>query len=175
MFFSESQIKDETTCQKCKTIFNDPRVLPCGESICNKCILNGISDKNEFNCLCCVEMHNVPRNGFPVNKSMLSLLRMKPKVEIKFNVWEEFKKNFKQMKDNLDKLISDVELSDGIVDEHCEMIKNQIETRTESLIQKIENYREVLLKEIDDYEKECKDNIKKEKSNIEEKIKKVLK
>jgi hypothetical protein len=173
MFFTENQIKDKTTCGKCKTIFNDPRSLPCGECICNKCILNGIGDKssNEFNCFCCDEIHNVPRNGFPVNKIVLSFLEMKPQAEIKFNVWEEFKKQLKQMKGNLDNLISKVNSSDEIVTEHCEMVKNQIDTKTESLIQKIESYREVLLKEVDDYELECKDNIKKAKINFEKKMK----
>jgi hypothetical protein len=172
MFFSENQFKDQTTCEKCKTIFENPRSLPCGECICNKCIINGIDDKrrNEFNCFCCGEMHNVPKNGFPVCKPMVLLLQMKPQVEIKFNVWDEFKNQLKQMKDNLDKLISNVKLSDEIVTEHCEIVKNQIETRTESLIQKIENYKEVLLKEIDDYALECIDNITKEKINFNQQI-----
>jgi hypothetical protein len=167
MFFTEKQIKDSNTCEKCKTIFNDPRSLPCGECICNKCIMNEIDDKNEFNCFCCGEMHNVPNNGFPVCKLALSYLQLKPQAEIKFNVWEEFKTQLKQMKGSLEELISNVELSNEIVDEHCEMVKNQIETRTESLIQKIENYKEVFLKEVDDYQIECKDNIMKKKSNFD--------
>jgi hypothetical protein len=173
MFFTENQIKDKTTCEKCKTIFNDPRSLPCGECLCNKCIVNEVDDKSEFKCFCCDEMHNVPKNGFPVNKIVLSFLQMKPNAEIKFNVWEEFKKQLKQMKANLDNLNSSVDSSSEIVNEHCEMVKNQIETRTESLIQQIENYRDVLFKEIDDYEKECRDNIKKEKSNFKEKIREI--
>jgi hypothetical protein len=169
MFYTEKQIEDETTCGKCKTIFDDPRSLPCGECICNKCILNEIDNErmNEFNCFCCGEMHNVPKNGFPFCKPMLSLLQIKPQGEIKFNVWEEFKTQLKQMKDNLDSLNSNFKLSDEIVNEHCEMVKNQIEIRTESLIQKIENYKEVLFKEVDDYQIECKDNIMKEKSTFE--------
>jgi hypothetical protein len=46
---------------------------------------------------------------------MLLLLKMEPKLEIVVNVWDEFKKQLKQMKDNLDKLISNVNLSDEIV------------------------------------------------------------
>jgi hypothetical protein len=114
----------------------------------------------------------VPINGFPVCKPILPFLHLKPNGEMKFNALEEFKKQLKQMKDNLDNLTSIVELSDEIVTEHCEMVKNQIETRTESLIQKIENYREVLLKKIDNNAIECKNNTKKEKENFKEKIKK---
>jgi hypothetical protein len=171
MFLSKDQFKEDTTCQRCKTIFVDPRSLPCGECICNKCITNEIGDKNnKFNCFCCNEMHFVPKNGFPVCKVMVSLLK-KPFVDIKFSSWESFKKQLQIIKEKLDSLSSSVKLSDEIISEHCGMVKAQIENETESLIQEIEKYREILLKKVDDYEWQCKDNIKKEKSNFESIIK----
>jgi hypothetical protein len=172
MFFTENQIKDRTTCEKCKSTFNDPRSLPCGECICNKCILNGINDQkiHGYICFCCGEIHDVPTDGFPVNKSMLAFLRMKPHGDIKFNVLEEFKKQLKNMKNNLENLTSNIDLSDTILNEHCEMVKNQIETRTDCLILKIEKYKEVLLKEVDEYQIKCEVNIKKEKRHFEKKM-----
>jgi hypothetical protein len=173
MFFTENQIKDKTSCEKCKRVFNDPRSLPCGECLCNDCILSGIKNQkiDGYICFFCKEIHNVPTNGFPVNKLALSLLEMKPNVEDKFDALDEFKNQLKKIRNHLDSLISSVNLSDEIVTEHCVTIKNQIEKRSENLIQKIVNYKEELLIEIDDYELECKDNISKEKSKFEEKIK----
>ena len=57
-------------CPFCDNLITDPRVLPCGESICFECI----PDK-EFECSLCSEKHQVPPNGFMKNKRLGDLLK----------------------------------------------------------------------------------------------------
>jgi hypothetical protein len=163
MYLSESHLRGDITCQRCKKMFVDPRILPCGECICFKCTIGHIKG---FKCFNCNEMHFTPRNGFPVCNIMVSLLKKKF-VDIKFNTLEEFKQKLNELKNNLDSLSSNVETSDEIVSEHCEMVKHQINVKTESLIQQLEKKRNALLNKVDDYEIQCKHNIKKKKTHFE--------
>lgn len=50
MFYSTGQVKELLICSVCENAFTDPRVLPCGETFCNKCIES--SQDKVFKCLC---------------------------------------------------------------------------------------------------------------------------
>jgi hypothetical protein len=62
---------------------------------------------------------------------------------------------------------SKVEMSSETLKDHCEIVRNEVEVKTESLIQKIEKNKESLLKQIDNYETDCEMKIKNEKHRIE--------
>jgi uncharacterized protein (UPF0262 family) len=59
---------------------------------------------------------------------------------------QQFQKLVKKFKDTCDSLKSNIKSSDNMIIEHCEMIRNQIDTRTESLIQKLEKKRDSTFK-----------------------------
>jgi hypothetical protein len=65
---------------------------------------------------------------------------------------QKYKKLVKKFNDTLNSLSSTIESSDQMISEHCELIRNQIDIRTESLIQEIEKNREILFIIVDDYE-----------------------
>ncbi|KAL7712738.1 hypothetical protein QTN25_009569 [Entamoeba marina] len=57
----------------CSVCYNDydqidckPVSLPCGHSLCSKCV-NQLTKRNPIHCPICVRSHPVPSNNFPVN------------------------------------------------------------------------------------------------------------
>jgi hypothetical protein len=173
MFYTKEQFNDFITCQGCNTIFKDPRSLPCGECMCNNCIKNQTNEGNkQFNCSLCNEMHIVPLNdGFPVCRMMISFMNKEPDGEFKFRVFDEFQNQLKAMKDDLDSYTSKIDNSNSIINEHCEMVKNQIEIKVESIIQQIEKCKEELIQKVDAYETKCKSIVENKKEDFQRTIK----
>ena len=54
----------------------DPRILPCGKSLCNRCVYS-LSDFKfrRVNCQNCGKSHEIPHDGFPINISLQTLLK----------------------------------------------------------------------------------------------------
>lgn len=69
MFFKEEEINDELVCPKCRHKFDDPRILPCGATLCKLCIEDELtrSEKTpaEFKCPSCSSAHQSA--VFPAN------------------------------------------------------------------------------------------------------------
>ena len=38
MYFDENELNTMLLCKKCNGRLNEPRILPCGESICSYCV-----------------------------------------------------------------------------------------------------------------------------------------
>jgi hypothetical protein len=159
MFFTQDQINDDITCQRCKHLFVDPRCLPCGDCLCFSCI------ESDDKCFFCEQVHSVPKDGFPISKTIVNLLKKKPMF--KFTLFDEFKNKLDEFKSSLDSFNSKIEMSSETLKDHCDFVRNVVEVKTESLIQKIEKNKELLLKQIDNYETECQMRMKNEKQNID--------
>lgn len=79
MFFEEIQVTKLFSCQKCNEKYDEPRLLPCGKTLCNYCILlienESTFSTNEIKCPMCKGMHTVSPNGFPLNEIVFSLMK----------------------------------------------------------------------------------------------------
>jgi hypothetical protein len=72
-------------CPICEEIYDDPKILPCGETICMKCIPKMIEKYNLTNvshlkCLFCKKIHEIPKSGFPSNKIVVNLINESPRT-----------------------------------------------------------------------------------------------
>ncbi len=63
-------------CQRCNEKFVEPRVLPCGYTVCSSCILS-LTNNQSLNCSLCNKIHPIPKEGFPVNQIAFNLLTHK--------------------------------------------------------------------------------------------------
>ena len=101
MFYNRKEIDEILNCPKCKERFFEPRNLPCGESLCETCILD-LLDINEkgIECPICSEFHEKPSKGFLKNKTIIKLLDKKY-GEVYRN------KDVDSLKDYLNKIKSD--------------------------------------------------------------------
>ncbi len=94
MFFEEAALVNELNCIKCKQRLDEPRILPCGETICDYCFITIEVKNNKFKCFFCNEDHIMPEKGFPINKRLLRILDLKSKEVYR-------SKEVKQLKENL--------------------------------------------------------------------------
>ncbi len=60
-------------CPFCKNELDDPRLLPCGITLCSDCINKNTKNK-KLSCFDCKEKHEVPKNGFEVPKTNSQVL-----------------------------------------------------------------------------------------------------
>ena len=92
MFYEESIISKFLICKICECKLSDPRVLPCGNSICNNCIdflIN--SGENHMKCRFCGKTHQVPSDGFPSNNELAELVKVKPNEVSRNKLTADFK------------------------------------------------------------------------------------
>ena len=79
MFYEEHKIKSRVNCIKCHLRLNAaPRILPCGDTVCSRCLATIHTVKNKFECLICGKKHVISEEGLPVNKMALDFLSMQP-------------------------------------------------------------------------------------------------
>ncbi len=61
-------------CDQCKeplNAYDQPKFLPCGETICSSCVvkIEKVAFNKKFKCNICLEDHSIPDNSFPINKN----------------------------------------------------------------------------------------------------------
>jgi hypothetical protein len=58
MFFDSNLVDNILNCKKCAGRLDEPRILPCGNSICSHCVSTiQFKANKEFQCLVCDELH----------------------------------------------------------------------------------------------------------------------
>ena len=68
MFYQADNIDSILICEVCDIKLVDPRLLPCGKSVCHRCVdILADSDKKRIKCQNCGKTHEIPDEGFPKN------------------------------------------------------------------------------------------------------------
>ncbi|CAF0795883.1 unnamed protein product [Brachionus calyciflorus] len=156
--------EDSLLCVRCNKKFNDPRVLPCGESLCS----NYLSDLKEmYDCPFCKEIHTVPKNGFPSNKSLLKAVKSSYESQNAKLKFVNFKKHL-DMIDSFDSMKKVVDTPDLVITDYCSAMIGDIDLIFEIKYKEISLIREGLIKKVKDYEAQCLQNLVKNKLEIEE-------
>ena len=157
MFYQAESIDKILICEVCEQKMVDPRLLPCGKSLCNRCVYD-VSDmqKNKVKCQHCAKIHEMPEDGgFP---KVLVLQKM---LEIKANDVLQSKKivEFKLLVQTLDLLAVNIklalEIGDAKIRHQCDQIRNEIQLTIEQAHAKLDEIHKDFMDEIDNHEKEC--------------------
>ena len=113
MFYEQSQIRSNLVCRNCKQTYDEPKLLPCGETICNNCITLLIRKNQEekpcIKCVFCDDLHMVPENGFTTNKLILKLLNEMPSEVYRGKNHEELKEHLKNIENLANSVIERLE------------------------------------------------------------------
>jgi hypothetical protein len=144
----EKDVKDDLECPVCKNRFEIPKNLPCGHLICNLCEIKVLH--KTINCKICHQEHFVPEKGFPINHFLRKFLINSTFKGIKSahinSHFDRAKSSFQILKENVKKKETEIK-------ERCELIRNNIDIKAESIINRIQDYRQDLLQQIDQQEK----------------------
>ena len=156
MFFEEIQILGVLKCANCFNKYDEPKILPCGYTLCNVCIdsieKNIKNNGDEFNCNLCNENHILPKNGFPLNKTLMELLKRQPNEVFRSKLVESFKMNLKEIDAKRRELEFSLFNSVDKVKEYCLKFRGEIDLAAEKALQKINQTRDSMLKEVNEYE-----------------------
>ncbi len=66
MFFDTNQVNNILLCLHCQGRLEEPKITPCGETICSFCENTIQVNNNVFDCLICEKKHEMPKNGLPI-------------------------------------------------------------------------------------------------------------
>jgi hypothetical protein len=162
LFFREEEIKAELKCSVCLNIYEDPRILPCGDSVCFACItinkntsIENCLVKNSIKCAVCEEYVNIKRvDDLPKNKALAKLINKKANTVYRNKSVEELKENLKKILSRVEQLQNDLKHPNHIIKSHFASLKRQVDLDAEKAKQAIDSIRENLLKEVDKHEKD---------------------
>ena len=127
-----------TSCSICKQRYDSPRFLPCEETSCTQCILKNII-KGNLNCFFCKQVHFVPENGFPVNKTLEKLINTVETNLIRSSNYDHFRQKLNSNEQILNQLEYDLNNRAKTVHDECKAIVDKINLETEKRIQELNN------------------------------------
>lgn len=159
MFYEESMIASVLKCQHCNQKYDrydQPRIIPCGKTICNNCVIKiqNQSISNRFKCDICTSDHYIPEQGFTINELAFNLMLLQPKEIYRSEQCETLKSNLRLLNDLVDELNFDINNGIDKIKYHCNELRRLVQLATEERIQQIQNFNETFLKQINSYEKE---------------------
>ena len=156
MFYEEKEISSYLICKYCNSKYNDPRILPCGYSLCYACIEVLVDQNlNGLNCTFCKQFHS-SKNGFQKNINLAELTEVKPSEIYRSKKVEDLENKLKTLNQKIEELNGNQKYGLDKIKEYCEKIRCDIQLETEIAIEKLKNFNQELIGEINEYEKECK-------------------
>lgn len=151
MFYAADDISSELQYPKCEDRFVNPRVLPCGQSICLECILE-LQQKsvNKSYIMCvCAKQHKIQNNedGLIVapNKFLNKILAKSFCDIYRGNSVEELKSMLESLRAKTDSLDKTVKSHSTNLFDRYASIRNEIDLAAEILIANVNDLRDELL------------------------------
>jgi hypothetical protein len=154
MFFETNQINEALLCINCEGKLEEPKILPCGETICSFCVTSLKIVNKMFDCLVCKEKHEMPKDGLLNNKVLSKMLSIKPTKVSRGKDYDKFQDLLRHIGMDINLIKIGVNSSDDFIKEHCIELRNEVQLATEETIEQINDYNSEIIKEIDQYEKE---------------------
>jgi len=150
MFYEHNQVDDLLNCPGCGERFDSPYLLPCYRTICKRCIQRGTDQHGELSCPFCVDVaHQVPENGFAVNDTINSLLKLKPVDVHRAEMYRRIADLLKNIQSNLIHLENlEANLKTNFFD-YFDLIKKEISSSADNVINHTIKYRDKLISDVD--------------------------
>lgn len=151
--YEESQLEKLLYCSKCRDRFDEPRILPCGNLICQRCIqdiqnLVGILDDSEFHCQICSHFHDFPKiKSFPLCQQVVEFLSIEPKQTPHNYVYI----TLKSIEDKLNQLDKD-EVDSHEINDYLLKLQAHVIKITNETIDKITTLKSSILSDLNTYQ-----------------------
>ena len=155
MFYELKKVNDELNCSKCNERLDEPRILPCGDTVCSQCVTLIQINNERFDCILCVKSHKIAEEGLPINKKLLALLSMQPTEVSRSQAAESLKKALIDIEKNVTSLKYGANNGLDKIKGYCMDLRNDIQLATEDAIRQINEHGDAFIKEIDQFEMDC--------------------
>jgi len=155
MFYEESKIIETISCSKCQEKLDEPRILPCGDTVCSSCISSIHVDNKKYECILCPEQHAMPEKGLPINKKLLILIAVQPSEVYRSEAVETLKNKLNDLNRNINSLSFGVINPIDKIKEYCIDLTNKIQLATEEAIEHLNKLNEEAINQVKTYENEC--------------------
>jgi hypothetical protein len=161
MFFQADAINNVLICKICDNKMVDPRILPCGSTLCQRCVdLIADTDKKRIKCQNCAKIHEIPDEGFCDNQIVKEMLKCEAKEVSRSNQIEEFKEFLDVLDKTKQSIESTLECGDATIRDHCDKVRNDMQLAIEQAHAKLDEFHKDFMDEIDTHEKECQAKFK---------------
>lgn len=160
--YRADKVKSVFNCDQCNHILVDPVTLPCGNSVCQRHLIEllGRKSSKDFKCELCQEEHAVPQKGFVVNKRMQSGLDIQLNSLRLHPVFEECKEEIESARENVAKIETLEKNAENYIYEYFEDIKRKVVLRRKDLKAKIDNCSNEIIRSISSTQMDCIKSLK---------------
>jgi hypothetical protein len=154
MFYQAEKIDTILICTVCENKMVDPRILPCGKSVCHRCVdILVDTGKKRIKCQNCGKIHEIPDGGFYINQIVQEILNCEAKEVLDSNHIEEFKKCLEILNFTKQTIESTLECGDSKIRDHCDKVRNDMQLAIEQAHAKLDEFHKDFMHEIDNHEK----------------------
>jgi hypothetical protein len=161
MFYQADKIDSILICEVCDNKMVDPRLLPCGKSVCHRCVdVLADSDKKRIKCQNCAKIHEISDDGFPKNLALQKILEFEAKEVFHSNHIEEFKKFLDILNATKQSIEMTLVCGDSKIRDHCDKVRNDMQLAIEQAHAKLDEIHKDFMHEIDNHENECQSKFK---------------
>ena len=152
VFYDAKELENMLMCNICEEKLKDPRILPCGPSFCNRCILSESETETSltafgtktFKCQKCDKKHNIPLDGFPENTILKKIVQLKSSDAIASRLKEaedEIESLKKKNEKNVEFIEKDLKKYKDLEDAHKEALETSNTINT-CLVSRLEEEEE---------------------------------
>ncbi len=168
MFYRRDDLNNKLKCLKCNQRLDEPRNLPCGETICANCSVSIEVNNKKFKCLICDEDHLMPDKGLPISKILSEIIALRSEDVYRGKEVENLKKLLNEIQEGVNKFSFGINNGVDRIKEVCLDLKNKVQLKTEEAIEQLNEHNEKMITEIEEFERVCiKSNQTNEKANNE--------
>jgi uncharacterized protein YoxC len=161
MFYQAEKIDSILICKICENKMVDPRLLPCGKSVCHRCVdILADTDKKRIKCENCAKIHEIPEEGFPKILALQELLECEAKEVSHPYPIRRFRKLLDILNASKESIKSTLECGDAKIRDHCDKVRNDMQLAIEQAHAKLDEFHKDFMDEIDNHEKECQAKFK---------------
>ncbi len=151
MFYEANRINKELLCSNCECRLDIPKTLPCGETICSSCETSIQINDQMFDCLCCNQKHEMPKNGLSVCKSLLKILSIMPTNVSRGKAFDSLLKLLDEIQKKHSFLKHGIENSNDLINEYCADLRSDVQLTAEEVILQVNDISSKIIEEIDEY------------------------
>jgi hypothetical protein len=167
MFYNAHFLDDLLKCQICFQKFNDPRLLPCGATICNRCVEHWQdADNNIVKCQKCRISHAIPDGGLPSNQALAAICNVKPFNIEASQITSELSHVHSQLESKAIDLDDCLKIGETTIRNKCDEVRNDVQLAIELAEFQICEFGKTIMNEILAYEEKCKQNLVQVRSDV---------